>query len=406
MICPNCKALINDNSRFCSECGSRIDQSSVKGTIQLKCKNCGGIMDVEPDRPIIFCQFCGTKVLLNESDRVTVQRIKSKTHKEIELEKLGLEKEKLAREDASRRQQEQYNRESEIKQRQEAFRKSPLKTTILVFFALSLLAFARSLSNHNTLMAILTIIQTAVFAIAWLQGMQFIKEKRPNSHLIFAVLGLLLILPILKSCNSSDAASNTPKEESTFEWPQSGICSVLPEPSTNKGELNIYSTALILELEQMSIQDYYNYVEACKVKGFTIDVEQTNTEFGAYNSEGYHLRTYYDYQSTINVDLYNPLRTETIKWPDTQIVKLLPIPISNIGRIGNNNEDHFTVQLTGVSKENTEKYIELCKNAGFNLEQNNGNKTYSAKNADGYKLTVKYEGFNTIYISISAPKQE
>lgn len=409
MICPNCKAQINAQSRFCTECGSRIDQSindqsSIKGLVQLRCKKCGGVMDVEADRPIIFCQYCGAKELLNESERITVQRIKSKTHKEIELERLGFEKEKYNRQEVFREQQEQQERERELKKRQEAFRKSPLKILIIVFFLLSLVAFFISLSERNAVMAIITIVQAVAFATAWLQGMQFVKEKRPNSHLIFAIIGLLLILPALKACDSP--SNKAPADNKNFEWPNTGICAKLPEPATNQGSLDIYSTSLHLDLDQMSIQDYLNYVEACKAKGFIIDAEEANTEYEAYNSEGYKLRVYYyDGFEEIVVYLENPLDAEEIKWPDTKIVKLLPTPPSSIGIITNNNDSGFTVFLTGVSKDMYEEYVTLCENGGFDLDQNKHKSIYEAKNARGYQLRVEYEGFNTIYVNISAPKK-
>jgi DNA-directed RNA polymerase subunit RPC12/RpoP len=35
-------------------------------TIQLKCNNCGGRLDVDQDRTIAFCSYCGEKMLVDD----------------------------------------------------------------------------------------------------------------------------------------------------------------------------------------------------------------------------------------------------------------------------------------------------------------------------------------------------
>ena len=51
-------------------------------------------MNMDKDRLILYCAFCGSRELIIESDNVTIQRIKSKTYKDIELEKLKYEERK------------------------------------------------------------------------------------------------------------------------------------------------------------------------------------------------------------------------------------------------------------------------------------------------------------------------
>ena len=313
MLIPKCRAPIGDAARYCPECGFEIDQKNIKSTIQLRCKRCDGIMEVDPDRPIIFCQYCGSKELLNESDKVAVQRIKSKTHKEIELERLKFQREKYDREESSRKQQEQAEREQQIKSQQETFRRGPLKTVIIVSFILSLLSTAYAFSEKNALMAAISIAQAIFFAISWLKGMQFIKERRPNSRIVFAIIGLILIIPIIRSCNADNhTLTKEEKEPSTFLWPSTGMCTLLPTPNTNLGELNIYSSSILLELDQCTIDDYYNYVDSCIEAGFSIDIERDNTNYQAYNEDGYKVRVWYsDYSKEIHVDFDAPIQMNT-----------------------------------------------------------------------------------------------
>lgn len=47
--------------------------------VQLKCKSCNGVMEVDPEREILNCPYCGSRDLLVESDSVKIEKIKSQT---------------------------------------------------------------------------------------------------------------------------------------------------------------------------------------------------------------------------------------------------------------------------------------------------------------------------------------
>lgn len=57
-------------------------------TISLHCKNCGSVLEIDEDREIFCCPYCGSKELLNESDEVKKERIRFKAYKEVELGKI------------------------------------------------------------------------------------------------------------------------------------------------------------------------------------------------------------------------------------------------------------------------------------------------------------------------------
>ena len=42
-------------------------------------------MSVDADRPVLTCPYCGASDLLNESDDVTIQRVKSKAYRDVQL---------------------------------------------------------------------------------------------------------------------------------------------------------------------------------------------------------------------------------------------------------------------------------------------------------------------------------
>ena len=86
MFCPRCGKPVQDGAKFCVECGyptSTSPDPRVVQVIQLRCKNCGGIMTADPDNQIIACKYCGSQELIIENSKVTIERIKSKTARDI-----------------------------------------------------------------------------------------------------------------------------------------------------------------------------------------------------------------------------------------------------------------------------------------------------------------------------------
>lgn len=52
--------------------------------VKMKCSECGGAMDINSNREVICCPFCGSKNLIVESDYVKVEKEKLKTSENIE----------------------------------------------------------------------------------------------------------------------------------------------------------------------------------------------------------------------------------------------------------------------------------------------------------------------------------
>ena len=85
MKCSNCKKIIPDNVRFCPECGSLITTHNNAQIIHMRCKQCGGTMEVEEGQSVFKCQYCGSTQIIIDSDEVAKEKIKQSTKKEIVL---------------------------------------------------------------------------------------------------------------------------------------------------------------------------------------------------------------------------------------------------------------------------------------------------------------------------------
>lgn len=181
---------MSEGVKFCSKCGQKVADDNPK-TIQMKCRDCGGIMTSEEENTILCCPYCGSKELIPESDDVKIERIKSEAYREIELEKIKYMSEKEKRE--SDREQEK-----EREQERKRFSKSKFSKFLLILALICLFSMFSAFSSRSILSGIIALIQVGLFVAAWLMGMGFVKEKIPRLHVLLEVIGFFLIILFFK----------------------------------------------------------------------------------------------------------------------------------------------------------------------------------------------------------------
>ncbi len=54
-------------------------------TISLKCSSCNGVLQIEENREILSCPYCGSKELISESDAVKIARTQSDAYRDVEF---------------------------------------------------------------------------------------------------------------------------------------------------------------------------------------------------------------------------------------------------------------------------------------------------------------------------------
>ena len=351
------------------------------------CSNCGGQIDINTLEESVECPFCGTKYavsdLLNESDAVRIEKIKTNAQQKMEKEKLEHEKE--------------MNKTQEEKNEAEKFKKGKFSKVLLVFFAISVLFFFIA---KGFLPKLLTGIQAVGFIVAWLMGSKIIKEPMKGLHNILAIISFVLIFPII-----STGGGQTSTKSEKIIWNDIAMHEVLPEPTNNSGRiLTNNEKDLSVYIDNSSREDFSKYVEACKGKGFTVESKKDTNSYDAYNSDGYKLRLYYyENGKEYNIDLDAPMELKENAWVSTPLSQLLPEPESKLGRVDSNSEKYFTYYAGKISKDAYSSYANSVLNAGFNKDYYSGDTNFYGTNADGYKANVSYEGNNIMKVSITAP---
>ena len=102
---------------------------------KLKCHQCGGAIQLDDDRQVLFCPYCGSQELLidNDSDEVKIARITSRTA-------LAKQKEKNRHEEEMRKVTE-----NDLIKNRDDNRNSLIVTSICLIVMLLVLLICRSM---------------------------------------------------------------------------------------------------------------------------------------------------------------------------------------------------------------------------------------------------------------------
>lgn len=358
----------------------------------MKCLNCG----TELPEDTKFCSYCGAKV---EED-TKVPPIPETEEQNNDINEDNGFKDAFYSESMSSQKNE--SKSNKVKGKcLECWNKLSKFGKIATIGAavLGILALVAFLAGR-IVAGILSIVQIAIVVVAILMKRNTIKVPKRWIPIVMLALSYVLIIPYfgLFKINSADYVK--------YDWSSVVLTEMLPQPESPYGEIISNSEDyLSLDVTKTTEGQYKEYIEACKDKGFTIDIETNESFFYAYNDKGYKLSlSYYDYNSEMHIDLNSTMEMETITWPDSEMAKLLPIPKSTTGKIYNNDEDSFSVYISETTIDDYNAYVKACEEKGFTVDAQKGDKTFSAKNADSYKLSVDYKGNNVIYISIAEPE--
>lgn len=191
-----------------------------------------------------------------------------------------------------------------------------------------------------------------------------------------------------------------------LEWADISLSTVLPQPESSKGEIYTdSSTKLWLDIFKVSEKQYKDYLDACRQKGFTVDSEESGGSYrtyNAFNQDGYKLELHY-YDRKLSIELNAPMKMGQMQWPQNEISALLPKPKSTVGTINWEKSSGFFIYLGETTIDNFNAYANECAGKGFTVDYKKGDKFYNAKNANGYRLSLRYMGNNVMSIEINQP---
>lgn len=160
----------------------------------------------------------------------------------------------------------------------------------------------------------------------------------------------------LKDKKIMDITLKSPEEMHEFEWPTTGLGSLVPATKSNYGRISIDNIeSFIVHVGKTTISEYNEYVKDCQNAGYTVDYSKGTKTYSAKNDKGYELHLSYIGGDRIEVSVSTP---EEKKDTETSLsTKNNTIPQENAIETNKPSEDN----QTDTSKPIEENKVEPAK---------------------------------------------
>lgn len=227
------------------------------------------------------------------------------------------------------------------------------------------------------------------------------RKKKPFYKKPWCIILAIIVILIVVIAVMPGKGRNSNSEK--IDWSDMELGNMLPTPPSLTG--NIWGNTdekLAVDLDDVSDNEYSDYVDACEEMGYTVDAEKNNLSYEAYNEDGYKLNLSH-ISDSLDITLDAPMEFSEITWPDSVVGNLLPAPKSLQGKFSYEHDTSFMVYIGETSEADYSEYVATVQDAGFNVDYDKGDTYYNADNADGYHVSIKYEGLNIMSISIDSP---
>lgn len=186
-----------------------------------------------------------------------------------------------------------------------------------------------------------------------------------------------------------------------FVWPTNTLATLVPTFDNKPGVVETQTEETIkIILYEISKDEVKSYIGKCSSSEFDIDVEKKEISFSGFNSDGCKLSITYNDRKAMTITVDAAKKFEKISWPSSGPATLIPKPSSTTGKISSDYDWTFSVYISGMTIDDFNDYVEKCIDKGF-IKDSKYEKSFYANKGDDIDLTVRYDGFNTVYISIT-----
>lgn len=264
------------------------------------------------------------------------------------------------------------------------------------------------------------------------------NKNKKQTIIIFPIIivALVILISLVFVFKDDNNDKNTTKlEESTekkekktskktnvnSKWPTNELAMLLPVPDNELDEVYDYSCdyykSIGIAVNCNDRSDYLDYIEKCKNKGFTYDIQSSDEKndglcyssfFGSYNKDGVYLLIAYDdgdyYDKNYFITIKEPVTCNLI-WEKGHRAEIIPQPNVSTGFI-NSDDGLFEASVSNMSHNDFLEYMDLCSKK-FNVQFEKVDVSESDYSEEEYKayideldgtLFISYMGFNNVKI--------
>lgn len=366
----------------------------------MNCKNCNAIMQVDVERKLFTCPYCGATETLDSTSKEEIQELLKDALHDANKESRQMMESMIA----------SHRREMELANRDNVGKDVAIYVGLTIAACFTVIMTMFGLSTEYKASGVVALIQSILFISAIIAKASSKRSGDRKGSVVANVCmiagALLVIVWIIALSVTSESEDKKTYMDEIYErdyyWPDEGYAKVVPrwgdQPDYSYVGDREFSATLLNATDEM----YDSYIEQCKKDGFTIDVTATDTTYNAYNELGNELDV--DYirnleDKVIYVKLYKELEFGNMAWPSQGMMKDVPQPDSDQLMVESMSTDYFKAFVNDVTPEKFLLYVQQCMEIGFDGRYESGSdKFYGAK--DNIRLSLELKRGKVMEITV------
>ena len=354
----------------------------------MNCKNCNAVMRVDQERKVFVCPYCEATEPFDGVSKAELQGMLHDAIRDVRKESI---------QEAQKTFQNQVN-QKDVRTPGQKARDAVILVLQVVFCVilgvLSILIF----TDDGKAAGFISMIQLVLMILAIIMKQKHRVSKNKKQLYAKRICLSLVCILVFVWCGVVMSEQSSSRYAA---WPTQGLGSDLPEP---EGKLKYTSSTPSGFSATFSAKkaDYDQYVKKCKESGYSIDAEETDDSYLAYDENDNKLSVEYSkYSDDIRVDLDKGFTWRDFDWPDSELLKSVPVPTAEKSCLDELSKNGISIYVGEVTREQFEDYVQECINAGFEGYFRNGSDDFYGSNTKEKKrVKVDFQRNSQMYIDV------
>ncbi|MBR4733396.1 MAG: hypothetical protein IK081_11580 [Lachnospiraceae bacterium] len=355
----------------------------------MNCKNCNAVMRVDQERKVFVCPYCEATEPFDGVSKAELQGMLHDAIRDVRKESI---------QEAQKNFQNQANQKNANSAGQKA--KDVIILVLQIIFCIIVGFFSFLIFTDEKAVGFISLFQLALMITAIVMKKKHRVSRNPKQLLVkricLILTGILVFFWFGALLHEFDGGSSK-----YASWPTQGLGSDLPKP---EGKLKYTSSTTSGFSATFSAKkaDYDQYVKKCKECGYSIDAEETDDSYLAYDENDNKLSVEYSkYSDDIRVDLDKGLTWRDFNWPDSELLNSVPVPTAEKSCLDELSKNGISIYVGEVTREQFEAYVQECINAGFEGYFRNGSDNFYGSNTKEKKrVKVDFQRNSQMYIDV------
>lgn len=205
----------------------------------------------------------------------------------------------------------------------------------------------------------------------------------------FILILIFVAIGVIRCGNNKNAT----EKRVEYRWPDSELASMIPKPDSKYGKVSMESeSSFLIDIYDISSDQYEDYIDACKNSGFTVDYNKFDGFYSADNEAGYSLNLSYDGDDEeLSISLFAPADDQNISEKDINNDDTLSV---------DNDKDTEQSETADDDKQEEDEYESTEASEAEASEESNDSELIDGMRPEFKEAMDSYEAFYEEYCEV------